>query len=325
MAKLKDVAQRAGVSPATVSYVFSEKRPIGAAVRKRVLAAADELGYKPAKYAQALRTGETKTIGLLLPNITNSFYPEIAQAVQRQANELGYAVLLSDAQGDAKLERERFAHLIDHSVDGIIWSPLFSDKPPRLPKYSGPVVCICDQASPKFDVVRSDDAAVGALVADYIGDLGHKRVGLLRGPSRIRGACIRADSFLAANNGRFTVEWDEEVPLTAELSEAAIARIGEGKVSFIVAPSDLTALAVMKQLRDSGSRVPEDVSVIGFDDVSWASMMNPGLTTVRQSSDEIGENAVDLVLSRIESPSATPSQLLIGVTLQQRGSTRTLR
>ncbi len=324
MANLKEVAKKAGVSPATVSYVFSGNKPIGAAVRKKVLAVANDLGYRPDRYAQAMRTGRTSTLGLMLPNILNGYFPELAQAIENRAHELGYSVILVDAQSSEQVEREGFKRLLDQRVDGILWCPVFTDPVPVIPKCNKPVVFVDAMVAGEQDQVSSDNAAVGKVIADYIAKLGHKEVGVLIGPRRIASAAERTAALRAAVQGRFSVIWEEEIPLTAELTEAAITQIRNCNASFIVAPSDIAAIRTMKILREAGRRIPEDVSVMGFDDMPWSELMHPSLTTVKQSTLAIGRESIDLLISRLDSKAESAKRVLLDVRLVERESTRAL-
>ncbi len=324
MANLKEVAKKAGVSPATVSYVFSGNKPIGAAVRKKVLAVANDLGYRPDRYAQAMRTGRTSTLGLMLPNILNGYFPELAQAIENRAHELGYSVILVDAQSSEQVEREGFKRLLDQRVDGILWCPVFTDPVPVIPKCNKPVVFVDAMVAGEQDQVSSDNAAVGKVIADYIAKLGHKEVGVLIGPRRIASAAERTAALRAAVQGRFSVIWEEEIPLTAELTEAAITQIRNSNASFIVAPSDIAAIRTMKTLREAGRRIPEDVSVMGFDDMPWSELMHPSLTTVKQSTLAIGRESIDLLISRLDSKAESAKRVLLDVRLVERESTRAL-
>ncbi|MEM7278631.1 MAG: LacI family DNA-binding transcriptional regulator [Pseudomonadota bacterium] len=324
MANLKEVAKKAGVSPATVSYVFSGNKPIGAAVRKKVLAVADALGYRPDRYAQAMRTGRTNTIGLLLPNILNGYFPELAQAIENRAHELGYSVILVDAQSDEQVERDGFKRLLDQRVDGILWCPIYTDPLPPIPKCDKPIVFVDAMVVGEQDHVCSDNAAVGKLIANYIAKLGHKEIGLLIGPRRIASASERTAALRAAVQGRFSVIWEEEIPLTAELTRAAVQQIQYSQASFIVAPSDIAAIRTMKVLREAGRRVPEDVSVMGYDDMPWSELMHPSLTTVNQSTYAIGRESIDLLISRLDSEPELSKRVLLDVKLVERESTRSL-
>src|SRR5579872_6203156 len=142
MVTVKDIAAAVGVSVATVSNVLNERPNVGAVTRRNVLEAARRLGYSPNRAAQAMRTGRTRAIGLVLPDLTNPFFPELAQAVENKARSLGLLVCLIDSQGSLHSESDGFSLLLQHAVDGIIWCPLGTRLPRALKKLSSPIVLI---------------------------------------------------------------------------------------------------------------------------------------------------------------------------------------
>src|SRR3984885_350614 len=149
MATIKDIAAAVGVSVATVSNVLNGKPNVGKVIRTKVLPAAKQLGYRPNRAAQAMRTGRTRAIGLVLPDLTNPFFPELAQAVENKASSLGLLVCLLGSQGSLHSESDGFSLLLQHAVDGIIWCPLGPRLPASLKKLSAPIVLI-DRPRPGF-------------------------------------------------------------------------------------------------------------------------------------------------------------------------------
>src|ERR1700757_1802232 len=166
MATVKDIAATAGVSVATVSNVFNDKPNVGRATRQKVLRVAKQLEYRPNRAAQAMRTGRARAIGLVLPDLTNPFFPELAQAVENKARSLGLLVCLIDSQGRADSESDGFALLKQHAVDGIIWCPLATRLPGHLRNLMRPIVLI-DRPRPGYAVVHSNYVMGGRLLANY--------------------------------------------------------------------------------------------------------------------------------------------------------------
>ena len=164
MVTVKDIAAAVGVSVATVSNVLNERPNVGAVTRRKVLAAARRLGYRPNRAAQAMRTGRTRAIGLVLPDLTNPFFPELAQAVESKARSLGLVVCLIDSQNSVQGESDGFALLMQHAVDGVIWCPLGPRSPGSLKSISGPIVLI-DRPRPGYAVVHSNYLQGGRLLA----------------------------------------------------------------------------------------------------------------------------------------------------------------
>src|SRR5215472_4835207 len=192
MATVKDIAAAVGVSVATVSNVLNGKPNVGRVNRQKVLRAAQRLAYQPNRAAQAMRTGRTRAIGLVLPDLTNPFFPQLAQAVEKTARSLGMAVCLIDSQGSAEGETDGFALLCRHAVDGIIWCPVGTRPPPHLKGRTPPIVLI-DRPQPGHPVVHSNYLMGGGLLAAYAVRMGHRCVALLSGPQNLASARQRRD------------------------------------------------------------------------------------------------------------------------------------
>ena len=187
MATIKHVAAKVGVSVATVSNALNGKRNVGSAVRRKVLSAAKELGYRPHRAAQAMRTGRTSAIGLVLPDLTNPFFSQLAQAIENRARRLGLLVCLVDSENCAQGETEGFKLLAQHGVDGLIWCPVGARLPPLLRELQRPIVLI-DRPRPGFAVIHSNNYMGGRLLAKHALQKGHSRVGLLSGPRVLASA-----------------------------------------------------------------------------------------------------------------------------------------
>jgi len=284
MARLKDVAQRAGVSTATVSNVLRGAKPATPAVQLRVLAAAAELGYVPNPHAQSLRTGNSRALGLVVPDLTNPYFPALVQAIETTARSLGYALIVMDAGNDTVREHESLALLASYRVAGVVWVPV-DDRP--AVDWPFPIVTV-DRPLDGCDAVVADHAQGGALVA--------------AGPHALPSAAARRSGFLRAAEGALEVAWEHEVPFSSDLPPTAVARLGAHDCSVVVCANDAIAVGALRALREAGARVPEDVSVIGFDDVPWAEFVEPALTTVRQPLAELGAGAVAMLHARIAAP-----------------------
>jgi len=301
MARLKDVAERAGVSTATVSNVLRGTKAARPEVTARVRAAADALGYVPNPHAQSLRTGHSRAVGLLVPDLTNPYFPALAQAIETTARAHGYALLVMDAGNDGALEDASLSLMASYRVAGVIWVPVHDQ--PRL-DWPFPVVTV-DRPLACCDAVVADHFQGGALVARHALERGHRRVGLLTGPRALASAALRRSGFLEAAAGGLEVAWEHEVPFTSDLPADVVARLRDPGCTLIACANDAVAVGVLRALRDAGARVPDDVSVIGFDDVPWAEFVEPALTTVRQPLAALGAAAVEMLHARIAEP-ATP-------------------
>ena len=167
-----------------MSNVLNDRPNVGNKIRARVMRAAKELGYRPNRAAQAMRTGHSRSIGLVLPDLTNPFFPELAQAIENAARSAGFLVCLIDSQGRAEGEADGVALLMQHAVDGLIWCPVSPRLPSNLKRFSRPIVLI-DRPQPGYDVVHADYVMGGRLLAEYAVRMRHVKVGLLSGPASL--------------------------------------------------------------------------------------------------------------------------------------------
>ena len=316
MARLKDVAQAADVSIATVSNVLNGTKAVTPEVERRVLEAIARLGYHPNPHAQSLRTGHSRTFGLLVPDLTNPYFPALVQAVEATARAHGHALLVMDAGNEAEREAEALALMANYRVAGVIWVPV-ADRGTANGHF--PIVTV-DRPVAAYDAVVADHRQGGALVAQHAFDLGHRRVGLLSGPRALPSAALRREGFLAAAAGRLDVVWEREVPFSSDLPPDVVARLAEPECTLVACANDAVAVGVLRALRSANLRVPEQVSVSGFDDVPWADFVEPALTTVRQPLGALGADAVTMLQARIASPELPPQRLTLPVELIERRS-----
>lgn len=325
MASMKDVAKEAGVSIATVSHVLRGTKNVSAPVAQRVRAAAKALGYVTNLRASALRTGRTQTLGVLLPDLSNPFFVALLHALAPAAREAGKVLMVYEAENDAELEQRGLARMAAGQVDGLIWVPVDLDAPHvrNRPTSRLPVVTI-DRPLVGTDAVVADHVAGGRISAEHLKALGHSRVGVLHGPTQLPSSRGRLRGFV---EGFAPLEpmWQAETGFTHELSPEAEARLAEGGYSAVACANDMVALGVMRFLARRGLKVPRDVSVIGFDDVFWAPLMDPPLTTVRQPAAALGAAAVRLLLERLQDPTRAPRGVVMPVELVSRASTAAAR
>ncbi len=324
MATLRDIAAAVGVSVTTVSNVINGRPNASAQLRARVLQAAQSLGYRPNRAARAMRTGRTSALGLVLPDLTNPFFPELAQAVENTARSAGLLVCLIDSQGSIEGEADGFSLLMQHAVDGVIWCPLGATLPPTLKHFPKPVVLI-DRPRPGYDVVQSDYIMGGRLLADYALRMGHTTVGLLSGPRDIESARQRRDGFVGSHRRSLKIAWEVHVDFDGMLSREAIAALTRRRgATLIVCGNDLIAISAIRSLGERGLQVPQDVSVTGFDNIRWTELVTPRLTTIAQPVGAIGAKAVDVLNERMADPARVSRRTLFDVTLAERDSVRRL-
>ncbi len=299
-----DVARLAGVSTATVSRALNGTGQIAPATRTAIAAAVEQLGYSPNPIARSLVTNTTQTIALLLPDITNPFYAELVRGIQQSALSRGHMMLLCTTEGDPEREEEYLnllqAKRVDGAlVDGLVLPP---DRIARFVRDGFPIVCLDrDIDSSSIPLVQVDNRLGGRLATEHLLALGHTRIAHVSGAQalgiseeRIAGyrdalaaAGVDADPRLLADGG-FTEEGGYE---------ATRGLLGSG-VAFtaVFAGNDLSAIGAVNAIAGGGLRVPDDVSVVGFDDLQLAAFTSPPLTTIRQPAVEIARLATEILM-----------------------------
>lgn len=285
------IAQELGVHASTVSRAFSRPELVKADVRQRVLEAAERLGFEPNKTARRLATGSTGAVGLLVPDITNPYFPPLVRSIQSAAADR--TVILVDAEGDASTESSLIARL-KSQVDGLLLaSPLASDAELREAVGSMPTVVLNREVEGLSSVIGDVTTALHAA-GDHLLELGHRRIALLAGTVGSWAARERQQA-IQRWAARVEVDLTELGPYEASYEggrEAALALL-QTSATAAFAFDDLTACGVIAGLADAGCRVPDDRSVVGCDDVLLARVVTPTLTTVSTPDLEIGREALE--------------------------------
>lgn len=315
-----DVALKAGVSRAMVSYVVNgragDQVPIAEDTRLRILKAIEELGYEPDARAQALRSGDSKTIGLILPDIRNPHFWENADGVEQEARNAGYHMLLSSMDLNAEYGKDLFKSLSERRIDGLILMGSFIDYSDearstlaRLRKRQLPVVEICDEIYEDHDLdcVVSDYRAVTSEAMSHLFSLGHKRIGFINGVAMPVLALDRLQSYQESfRNAGFPVQEDLIVncgPGIEDGYQATLQLLSRSdRPTAIIAINDLLAMGVFRAASDLGFQIPMDLSVIGYDDIPAANYLTPRLTTASKDAIRMGREAIHLLLDRIKTP-----------------------
>jgi len=329
-ATIAEVAKLAGVHESTVSRALNPATASIVNIRtvRRVKSAAEKLNYVPNIMARGLRTKLSMTVGVVIPDLTNPIFPEIIRGIEKHLVPLGYTTLLTDADSSASLESSVVTSLIQRQVDGFIIATGVEDS--EIVKYldsSGlPVVLVNRGArGKKYPLVTgNDEEGIQAAIA-HLAQLGHKRIVHIAGPmshttSRGRARALRA----AAESNSMTLQVYEANSLTVSEGERLVDTLIQqerGTFSAIQASTDLLALGALRSLRKNGLRCPEDVSVIGFNDMPFAEEFSPGLTTVRVPLEDIGREAARQLVGSIKESSLTPIVVSLPVSLVIRAST----
>lgn len=327
---IADVAARAGVSTATVSRVLAGLGGARPATRERVRLAARELGYRPSGIARSLKTRTTRTFGLIVTDIENPFFPHLVRAVEDAARAEGYAVLLCNASDDAQREGAYLELLTERRVDGIVIAASSLGLRHRDWLAAAPVpVVLVNGTAPGVSLpsISSDNVRGGRLAAEHLLGLGHRRLGVLTAPARNVDA---PDRLLGVREAVAAAGLDaRSVPVA--MGDAGVAG-GERAMQVllgaappptgVVAYNDLTAIGALRALRAAGLAVPDDVSIVGFDDVDLAAYVDPPLTTIAQETVEMGRWAVRRLREAIEGRrDGAGDDVQLPVRLEIRGST----
>ncbi len=303
-ATIYQVARAAGVSTATVSRALNGSAQVAERTRHRITEAIADLGYQPNHVARSLVLKATHTIAVMLPDITNPFFPSLVKGVQLAADEEGYAVLLAHTGGDPAKEESYFQVLRGQQVDGVLLVGLVS-APESLKGLVGhglPVVTLDRPVDlPGSATVRVDHKAGGRIATEHLLELGHRRIAHISGPKGLGVSQQRLDGYRRALTSR-GVSFDESLVAEGDFSEDGGYRgVQEllrmrGRFTALFAANDLSAIGAMTALREHDMRVPDEVSVVGFDDIHLASYTSPKLTTVRQPIYDMGRAAAKLLI-----------------------------
>lgn len=300
-----DVAREANVSLATVSRVLNNNPHVKESTRRRVQEAIDRLGFEPNLVASALMTKRTRLVALLVPDISNPFYAEVASGVEDAAAELDYNCVICNVGGDTNKQAEYVGVLRRKGIDGIIFGTAKHDDQLvlDLSKRRYPLTLMArDVPAAEVNRVLMDDGAGGALAARHLLQLGHKQLTMVTEPDRIHSSQERARGF------HRTLRAAAVEPLLVEAEGSdIIAGIKAGHRIFserrrptaIFAANDLLAIGIMQAARKEGLRIPEDLSVVGFDGTVMAEVAHPPLTTIAQPMRDMGQAAAKLLLETL--------------------------
>jgi len=325
-----DVARLAGVSTATVSRALNGTGQIAPATLATIEAAVEELGYHPNTVARSLVTKSTHTIALLLPDITNPFYAALVRGIQEAAFGHGRTMLLCTTEGDAEREEHYLRLLQAKQVDGALVDGLVlpADRIAGFVEDGFPIVCLDrDIDARSIPVVQVDNRIGGRLATKHLIELGHTRIAHVTGAGELGISDERLAGYRdALTAARIEPDFDlvEEGRFTEEGGHDAASTLIEGHpdITAIFAANDLSALGVLNALAENGRSVPDDVSVVGFDDLRLAAYTSPPLTTVRQPGVEIARLATEILIGLTEGRPAQRMRHLLEPELVLRASTR---
>lgn len=338
MSSIKAVAEQAQVSIATVSRVLNGTKYVSPDVERRVLEAIEALNYRPNASARNLRRQRTLSIGVLLPRLNDFYFGNLAYILEQDLSAQGYNPLFCSTENDEAKEADLVDNLITHQVDGVILVPLVpgaksAESIERLAERNIPVVLV-DRAMPEFGIsqVFSDNEQGAYDVSAYLLQLGHRHIGVIdSGADRTKHVgepgYERMKGFQRAMHER-GIKIDDSLVIFGELDNLEMGYQGTLKmllqsprVTAIFALTDAIAIGVLHAAAQLGLNVPQDLSVVGFDDILLASHVIPRLTTVAQPIEKIGQKATDLILKHIHDGEALPETAKLETQLIIRDST----
>ncbi|AMW32029.1 MAG: LacI family DNA-binding transcriptional regulator [Fervidobacterium pennivorans] len=323
---IKDVAKKAGVSISTVSRVLTNSAPVSEELREKVIQAVQELGYSPSSIARSLRNGATKTIGFILPDITNPFFANIVRGAEDYLRQHGYTLIFGSSDQDKNEENHILEALLSKHIDGLLFTGSGDSNPKLLRKIEqGLKVVFLDRIirGVNSSYVIVDNKRGISLLVDHLLDDGHKSFLFINGDKNTFSAKQRYEAFLQRmKSGKYKYEhhftsfsYEAGYKFASQLSNPV-------EFDAILCGNDLIAFGVIDALEDRGIRVPEQVSVTGFDDIPFSRHYKPALTTVRQPMYEMGQKACELLLKMIKEQLMTTEGIILEPELVVRESTK---
>lgn len=325
--KLRDVAERSGVSISTASRALNNRADVSSKTRARVLKAAEELGYVPSSLAKGLWSGRTRTVGVIVTTISNPFYANVVTGIESVLDKEEYNILLNSSHEDPQRELRAVRLLLEQRVDGIILAPVQSEPEAVnfLEKNKVPYVLVGRRArNVEADHVVCDDYRIGELAAQHLIGRGHRRIMFINS-SQNYSAQLRQEGFcqtLSAAGINLGPEWIRSVRIGQRVEDILGAALEEGlDPTAIFCFCDQMAIDAMQELKQRGIRIPDDIAVMGVDNLSVGGMLAPSLTTIDVQNSQMGIGSAQILLRKIQERSAHLAQVNLTPRLIARAST----
>ncbi|TQR21646.1 LacI family DNA-binding transcriptional regulator [Psychrobacillus vulpis] len=329
---IKDIAREAGVSITTVSRVLNKKEEgMSQETREKVLRVMEELNYQPNKLARGLVTKRSNMLGLIVPNISNPFFPELCRGAEDEANKRQYSLIICNSDDQTQKEENYLRLLKEQQVDGILLSS--KDRLSKTSKnqlQSGKIPYVLfdrGEEGNNYSGVFLDNEKGGYLAGKHLTDLGHTKIACMTGPQDIRNSQQRLLGFqqaLMENSvnllGSFILDGDFQMDTAYRVAKDFLQN---NNVTAIFACNDLMACGIYRAAHEIGIQIPEQLSIIGFDDIPLVTALIPKLTTIRQGTYEMGRKAIELLINKIENNSS--EEVVFEPTLIVRESTEQIR
>ncbi|ELQ6022709.1 ribose operon transcriptional repressor RbsR [Cronobacter turicensis] len=329
MATMKDVARLAGVSTSTVSHVINKDRFVSEAIRLRVEDAIRTLNYAPSALARSLKLNQTRTIGMLITASSNPFFSELVRGVERSCFERGYSLVLCNTDGDEQRMNRNLETLLQKRVDGLLLLCTETHQPsPAIMKRYPAIPTVMMDWSPfdgDSDVIQDNSLLGGDIATRYLIDKGYTRIACVTGPLDKTPARLRLEGYRAAMR-RAGLRVAEGYEVIGDFEFAGGLRAMQSLLALPEPPqtvfmgNDAMAVGAYQALYQAGLRIPQDIALVGYDDIELASYMTPPLTTIHQPKDELGELAIDVLIHRMAQPELQQQRLQLTPVLMVRGS-----
>ncbi|PUX01639.1 transcriptional regulator RbsR [Cronobacter malonaticus] len=329
MATMKDVARLAGVSTSTVSHVINKDRFVSEAIRLRVEDAIRTLNYAPSALARSLKLNQTRTIGMLITASSNPFFSELVRGVERSCFERGYSLVLCNTDGDEQRMNRNLETLLQKRVDGLLLLCTETHQPsPAIMKRYPAIPTVMMDWSPfdgGSDVIQDNSLLGGDIATRYLIDKGYTRIACVTGPLDKTPARLRLEGYRTAMQ-RAGLPVAEGYEVIGDFEFAGGLRAMQSLLALPEPPqavfmgNDAMAVGAYQALYQAGLRIPQDIALVGYDDIELASYMTPPLTTIYQPKDELGELAIDVLIHRMAQPELQQQRLQLTPVLTVRGS-----
>ncbi|ELY4672452.1 ribose operon transcriptional repressor RbsR [Cronobacter muytjensii] len=329
MATMKDVARLAGVSTSTVSHVINKDRFVSDAIRARVEDAVRTLNYAPSALARSLKLNQTRTIGMLITASSNPFYSELVRGVERSCFERGYSLVLCNTEGDEQRMNRNLETLLQKRVDGLLLlctethqpSPAIMTRYPAIPT----VMMDWSPFDGDSDVIQDNSLLGGDIATRHLIEKGFTRIACVTGPLDKTPARQRLEGYRTAMR-RAGLPVPEGYEVVGDFEFAGGLRAMQSLLALPEPPqavfmgNDAMAVGAYQALYQAGLRIPQDIALVGYDDIELARYMTPPLTTIHQPKDELGELAIDVLIHRMAQPELQQQRLQLTPVLMERGS-----
>jgi LacI family repressor for deo operon, udp, cdd, tsx, nupC, and nupG len=329
MANIRDVADNAGVSVATVSRTLQQPERVSPKTRSKVMAAVQAVGYKPNLMAVKFRSGKTHNLVVLVPTVSNVFFARVISGMQEAAAELGYSILLANTLGNNDIENHYAKMVSTSQADGLIQLRAHNPFDATMMNDNGllPMVNACEVIDDgQYPVVSLDNRAAAKAMTQHLISLGHTRIAMIKGPNSSPLTQERLNGYKDALRDA-NIDFDESLLLDGDFTLQAGYNAGvtiselNNRPSAVFCENDETAIGAMQAFKQANLHVPNDISVAGFDDIAFSAFVDPPLTTIAQPAEEFGRTAVTLLVDLLNGKIRKAPKVIMPFELITREST----